>query len=166
LNANIAYFRDQFDKLKKKISIAISTYVATSPKDQGKRLRRKKFTDGTLESETTTHVTLQGFEKLKVETLFVIVDRLNSEMIKRIDAYNSVCSIFNFITKLGLEQINEESVNNFLEVYEGEVDFEATKSEVIQFSQYLLSCSQGRRKRASKAAGPPLKGRQVGLVKN
>ena len=41
---------------------------------------------------------------------------------------------FHFITELGLEQINEESVNNFLEVYEGEVDFEATKSEVIQFS--------------------------------
>ncbi len=78
----------KFDKLKER-SHSISPHVATSPKDHGKRLRREKFTDGTLESETNSHVTLQGFEILKVETLFVIVDRLNSEMIKRIDAYNS-----------------------------------------------------------------------------
>ena len=66
--------------------------------------------------------------------VLVVLRREENEDIKRIYAYNTVCSRFNFITKLGLEQINEESVNNFLEVYEGEVDFEATKSEVIQFS--------------------------------
>ena len=47
LNVSIASFRDQFYKFKERSQL-LSPHVATSPKDQGKRLRRKKFTDGLL----------------------------------------------------------------------------------------------------------------------
>lgn len=43
---------------------------------------------------------ISKIKKLEIDTLYIKIDRLVTELNKKMSAYDSVCNIFRFITKL------------------------------------------------------------------
>jgi len=86
--------RDDFSGIEKK-SKALSSVIMQEYSDVDKRRITKKLKDDEKEKET-----LSGSNKFRVETFYVIIDKLITEMYKRIEAYAHITEIFGFLCNL------------------------------------------------------------------
>lgn len=82
--------RGDFSKIEKN-SKALNTVIIQEYYDVNKRKITKKLNDGEKEQEK-----LSGSDKFRVNTFYVIVDKLIAEMHKRIEAYAHITYTFGF----------------------------------------------------------------------
>jgi len=76
--------------------------------------------------------------KLEVDTFYVIVDCLVTELDKRLSAYDNLCSIFGFITKFGSQLLSETSADIFISTFKDDIDTINIKQEIVHFSSYIM----------------------------
>jgi len=86
--------QNDFSGIEKK-SKALSSVIMQEYSDVDKRKITKKLKDGEKKKET-----LSGSNKFRVETFYVIIDKLITEMHKRIKAYAHITEIFGFLCNL------------------------------------------------------------------
>lgn len=99
-----------FEAKAKQLSVLVSEEYA----DSKKRKITKRLTDGEVQAST-----LSGSDKFRIETYYIIIDKLVNELRKRSEAYNNITQMFGFL--LHLLEINEEDlktkVTKLVEVY-------------------------------------------------
>ena len=87
------------------------------------------------EAESNDFVARENF---RVESFFVIIDKLTVAMSDRIRAYTEVCQLFGFLAKL--EQLDEQEIipaaENLVSTYKNDLE-ESLTDELVQFSSLL-----------------------------
>ena len=99
------------------------------------RTRNRRYDDGSAEDTV-----LQPRDKFRVEVFLAILDRLTTELTKRITAYKEIHSLFGFIANLVKLQADEitTSARNLVKAYPHDLE-ESVNSELVQFSVFLQS---------------------------
>jgi len=59
---------------------------------------------------------------MEVNTFYVIIDCLVTELDKRLTAYDNLCSIFGFITKFSSQLLSETSADIFISTFKDNID--------------------------------------------
>lgn len=114
----VSDLRDEFPTIEAEAK-ALSESVNQDYTDASKRRITRKLTDKDTQSETSN-----GSEKFRIETFYVIIDRLVTELKKRSEAYSFITNLFGFLTQLmsidgaELERIARE----LIEVYPDDLD--------------------------------------------
>ncbi|XP_026819431.1 uncharacterized protein LOC113558118 [Rhopalosiphum maidis] len=107
--------RNDFDAIENKAKIS-SLSVNKEWSNEGKNKRKiiQKYSDG-----TTGHESLKGRDTFRVNTFFVIIDKLQTELKKRSSAYDNITNFFGFLTRLDVidDNLLKKSVNNLVKVY-------------------------------------------------
>lgn len=101
------------------------------------RTKRRKLQHGEMDTE----VLLNGSQKFKFQTFYVVLDVLNVEMKKRRDAYQTVFQNFNFLFDLQ-QTANDQiiiNVKNLVTIYPTDLD-NTFIDECVQFKEFLIDC--------------------------
>ena len=81
---------------------------------------------------------MRGREKFRVETFYVILDKLAQEIKKRSEAYNDISQLFGFLTKI--PNISNEELrlgsSRLTNTYQNDVSDNLT-NELVQFCEYI-----------------------------
>ncbi|XP_050066946.1 zinc finger MYM-type protein 1-like [Aphis gossypii] len=122
--------RNDFDAIEDEAKIlSISVNKEWSNGGKNKRKIIKKYSDG-----TTGHESLKGRDTFRVNTFFVIIDKLQTELKKRSSAYDNITNLFGFLTRLDVidDNLLKKSVNNLVKVYSRDLE-ESLYDELKQF---------------------------------
>lgn len=102
-----------------------------------KRQRKRKLqADENKECEVILH----GRDKFKVETFYVVLDRLKSELLRRKNAYDSIADKFSVFDELSTTPLQTviERANKLQSLYENDLE-ESFANECIHFAGLLKS---------------------------
>lgn len=130
--------REMFDHYEKKAIERCENDYETAIKRLKKRKLRVDEDRGGVEQE----VILTGREKFRVETFFVIIDRLKTELLRRKEAYSviaSTFSVFSNMSSLSPSEISERAAN-LQALYDNDLE-PSFANECIHFS-HLIKCSK------------------------
>lgn len=131
----IESLREMFDEYERKaIDRCESDYTSTT-----KRLKKRKLRP---DEDNQEEVVLTGKEKFKVETFFVIIDRLKSELLRRKEAYCVVASTFSVFSNLSSMSPSEisERAAKLQALYKHDLE-PSFVNECVHFSN-LVKCSE------------------------
>jgi len=105
--------------------------VSTKIIDVGKRKQRR------CENQTI----LCGKKKFQVDTFFVIIDKLISELDRRLNSYNLFLSQFKFLVNFKTDNDPDiDSLNNCIQFYHNDLD-DNLKTEISHFYHYIKTVS-------------------------
>ncbi|KAL4113451.1 hypothetical protein QTP88_017068 [Uroleucon formosanum] len=105
--------------------------VSTKIIDVGKRKQRR------CENQTI----LCGKKKFQVDTFFVIIDKLTSELDRRLNSYNLFLSQFKFLVNFKTDNDPDiDSLNNCIQFYHNDLD-DNLKTEISHFYHYIKTVS-------------------------
>ncbi|KAL4142249.1 hypothetical protein QTP88_004744 [Uroleucon formosanum] len=105
--------------------------VSTKIIDVGKRKQRR------CENQTI----LCGKKKFQVDTFFVIIDKLISELDRRLNSYNLFLSQFKFLVNFKTDNDPDiDSLNNCIQFYHNNLD-DNLKTEISHFYHYIKTVS-------------------------
>lgn len=117
----------------------LSQFINQDYTDVTKRKIIKKLNDGTVESTS-----LFGAEKFKVDTFYIIIDKLVTELQSRSDAYNRITELFGFLCNL--LNMDDEKVEldakKLVEVYHDDINNDIV-TELSQFISLLKLQPEG-----------------------
>ena len=134
----IASIRDKFEDYEKKAKILVKDHSYSS---ETKRQPKRKRTAGESEND---HI-FSGKDQFRVKTYLVILDSLNTELIRRKKVYSELNANFGFLYKIKSLTDAEvrEAAKNMKEKYPLDFDnVDDFTDELIQFSNYLSDCSE------------------------
>ncbi|KAL4126405.1 hypothetical protein QTP88_010627 [Uroleucon formosanum] len=124
--------RDRFDdyEVKGKIISKCENYE----KDEQRKRNISKRLDKYIEND----VILEGKEAMKINTFFVIIDKLVLELSERSKAYTEIDSLFNFFSDLLFicPKILKERTKRLVEKYSNDLEDELYE-ECLHFKQFL-----------------------------
>lgn len=124
--------RDRFDdyEVKGKIILKCENYE----KDEQRKRNISKRLDKYIENE----VILEEKEAMKINTFFVIIDKLVLELSERSKAYTEIDSLFNFFSDLLFicPKILKERTKRLVEKYSNDLEDELYE-ECLHFKQFL-----------------------------
>lgn len=86
--------REQFVEIENE-SRRLSPLLAQNYSDENKRRIPKKLHDRNKVNQTLT-----GVDKFRIETFYVIIDKLVSELLKRSESYKFILELFGFLSNL------------------------------------------------------------------
>lgn len=130
LKTYVSSLREKFIYFENKARI-LSTNILPCVE---KSVRKKKLSDGTVEGNSN----FCGTRKLEVDIFYVIIDRLVTELDKKLNAFDNVCNIFGFITKFGSELLSETFSDIVISTFKDDVNTTKIKQEIVHFSNYVM----------------------------
>jgi len=131
LTDTIAGMRLKFSDFEEEAG-SLSDKIGQDFSDVRRRKIIKKNSDKSVEPEL-----LSGHKKFEVNTFFVVIDRLVTEMTKRISAYKFLNSIFGFITNSKIEgEELRQKLMKISQIYEDDLDDDLLM-EWMQFSSFV-----------------------------
>jgi hypothetical protein len=129
--------RDMFDEYEKK-AMARCEWCESDYDTSSKRFQKRKRRP---DEEIGDEVILTGRDKFKVETFYVIIDRLKSELLKRKEAYSIVADRFSVFSDLSNTQPSAilENATKLQNLYDTDLE-SSFGSECVHFSK-LIKCN-------------------------
>lgn len=130
--------RNDFSKFEEKAK-SLSPRINSDYTDKSTRCVTKKLADGELQEEN-----LRGSDKFRIQTYYVIIDKLSTELEKRSTAYNYVVNLFGFLTKLLTidDDTLEASTKKLVEAYHQDLSSDLYY-ELKQFTALLKRQKKG-----------------------
>lgn len=108
--------------------------------DTKSRLKKRKVN---YDEKSDTDTSMNGREKFKIFTFYVVIDRITSELEKRRQAYDFYYTKFIVLHKLTCLSVSEiiEFANKLQECYKDDIE-KAFSTECIHFKSYLESSNK------------------------
>lgn len=130
----IKNLRDQFEEIEEEAKTLQPSNILYKDEVTRKRKRAKCFDESACEE-----IVLVGRENFKINTFFMICDKLITELSRRGDAYSAVNDTFNilFVDSLDDERYSK-SLKSIEKYYNQDVDANDLTSELINLKKFAI----------------------------